>query len=256
MVGVEAGEDVEAPRERLHEVGSGSTSRHPPRAPCRTCACALAASELILQNPARRTRCRARRASTRTCSRCTGTGVEDLVVREVRVHAVHPRLLAEGRAHVLDRPPYGGRQPVAPLTHDRVEAVGRGRDEVGEAGACQDVPELLVPGVRPAQGEIATDGVVEQVTVLRDHADRLTQRPEGQVTDVDAGEANGAAIDVVRARDERGDRRFACTGGPDERHHLAGLDAEGHVCTTSAPPRSSSLTTSSSDARDTLSAAG
>ncbi len=56
-----------------------------------------------------------------------------------------------GDGHALA---FAAGEPVAALADDRVETVRQGPHHVGEAGAAEDVPQLLVGGVRagPAAG--------------------------------------------------------------------------------------------------------
>ena len=70
---------------------------------------------------------------------------------------------------------------------------------------------------------------MEQVAVLGDHAQRVADRVEREVADVDPRQPHRAAVDVVQPRRQRRDRGLAAAGGADERDNLAGLDAERHA---------------------------
>ncbi len=81
----------------------------------------------------------------------------------------------------------------------------------------------------PGQAQVGGHRVVEQVPVLRDHADRPADGGEGQVAHVDPGQAHRALVDVVEPGGEGGQRRLAGARRPDERHELAGLGPERHA---------------------------
>ncbi|CAH0327117.1 hypothetical protein SRABI128_05781 [Microbacterium sp. Bi128] len=73
---------------------------------------------------------------------------------------------------------------------------------------------------------------MEQVTVLRHHAEGCAHRVEREVTDVHAragrraAESDGAGVDVVQARQELRNGGLARPGGADEGHRLARLHPE------------------------------
>src|SRR5690606_1872115 len=94
-------------------------------------------------------------------------------------------------------------QAIAALADDGVEPVREAPDEGVEAGAAQDVPQLLLGGLGPGEQEVLADRLVEQVAVLRDHAEGLADALEGQVAHVDAAEPDGARVHVVQARRAR-----------------------------------------------------
>src|SRR3546814_6842713 len=57
--------------------------------------------------------------------------------------------------------PFATRESVAPVPHDRVEAVRQQPDQVGDAGLLENRPDLVVGGVPLGIAEVGTDGVVE-----------------------------------------------------------------------------------------------
>src|SRR3546814_3671530 len=86
--------------------------------------------------------------------------------------------------------PFATRESVAPVPHDRVEAVRQQPDQVGDAGLLENRPDLVVGGVPLGIAEVGTDGVVEHVRVLGDIADDGLQRLQGDVADVVASDVN------------------------------------------------------------------
>ena len=95
------------------------------------------------------------------------------------------------------------------------------------AGTVQSSPEVLVGGLRPGQGQVCADGVVEQVTVLHDHTHGLPQGFKGGFPNVLAAQSYSAGVDVVQARHQLGDRGFTRARGPHQGHRVTGLGAEG-----------------------------
>ena len=71
--------------------------------------------------------------------------------------------------------PLPAREPVAALADDGVQPVGHVGDDVGEPGAFQRMPQLVVGGVGRGQLQVGPDRLVEQVPVLGDHADGVLQ---------------------------------------------------------------------------------
>jgi hypothetical protein len=100
-------------------------------------------------------------------------------------------------------------EAVATLPHHRVETVGERLDQCRQAGFAQRVPQLLLGSVGRGEEEVLPDGVVEEVPVLGHHAERFPQRAERQVPHVDARQAHRAGVDVVEAREQRGDGRLS-----------------------------------------------
>ena len=63
-------------------------------------------------------------------------------------------------------------QAVAAIADDGVETVGQLRDEVPDLRGTQRLDEFVVGGVGLGVEQVGPQGVVEQVGVLGDHADR------------------------------------------------------------------------------------
>src|SRR5260370_21781480 len=85
-----------------------------------------------------------------------------------------------------------------------------------EAGACRGFTNLMQIVIRKAKGDVAADCFAEEIGVLRDVADRATQRIERPF-------ANGAAVDeefafgsFPEAGDQRGEGSLATAGGADD----------------------------------------
>src|SRR5690606_36949070 len=112
------------------------------------------------------------------------------------------------------------------LADDGVEPVGQLLDDAVELGAACCLPDLLLRGVEPAEGDVLPDGAAEQEDILLDDADLSPQRGERHVTDIDAIDRDAAAGDVVEARQQRRDRGLAGTGRTDEGDRLARPDFE------------------------------
>src|ERR671922_283411 len=89
--------------------------------------------------------------------------------------------------------------------------------------------ELLVGGVGLPVDQVATDGVVEQVGLLRDDPDRVADRLERRPPDVETVDLDRPFLDVVQARDEIGHRGLAGAGRTDEGGELPRADLQVHV---------------------------
>ena len=129
-----------------------------------------------------------------------------------------------GKSHPL---PLAAREESSFLAQDGVVAVGQARDALVDAGGASRVLDLLARGPGPPQGDVVRHRVVGQVHVLQHDRDAGQQPGEGRLAHVDAGHADGAAVDVVEARDEAGQGGLAAAGGADESGDGARLGGEG-----------------------------
>ena len=115
-------------------------------------------------------------------------------------------------------------EAVAALADHGFELVGETLYEIQDLRVAKSGADLVVGGVGPGIEQVGADGVVEEMGILGDDADTLVDRVELQVADIDAADADGAALRVVEARDEVGDGGFAGAGGSDQRDQLAGSE--------------------------------
>ena len=167
-----------------------------------------------------------------------------------------PRL---GEQQPGDRQPLAlaAREAVAALADDGAETVRQRGDQAVEADLAEHVPQVGVGRRRIGVAQVLAHRVVEQVAVLGDDTDRRTQVVEPEIAHVDATDP-----DACRRRRRRAvgsaRRSSTCrspTSRPAPRPDPATTVSDTSRSTTS-PPRVSSVATSSSEASDTLSAAG
>ena len=83
--------------------------------------------------------------------------------------------------------------------------------------------------------QVGADGVVEEIILLRHHADRGRKRVERHVAQVMPVDADDALGGVIQAWDEIGHRGFASAGGADQRDQLSGTRGKGD-CPPKRPP--------------------
>jgi len=89
--------------------------------------------------------------------------------------------------------------------------------------------ELLVGRIGPGIQQVGADGVVEEMSLWVTMPDTAVERVELKVADIDAVDADGAALRVVEARDKMGDGGFAGSRGSDQGDQLARSNAEADV---------------------------
>jgi hypothetical protein len=77
--------------------------------------------------------------------------------------------------------------------------------------------DLRAARFRAPEGDVGGDRVVEEQRVLGDDGDPVAERGERHVADVLPVDRDRAPRDVVKARHERKQRRFAGAGAADER---------------------------------------
>jgi hypothetical protein len=112
------------------------------------------------------------------------------------------------------------------LADDRVVTLRQRGDELVCLRDLRRLLDLLVGGVRAAVGDIGADRVGEQEALLERDADSPPQRVQGHRPRVVPVDQHLAELGVAEPRDQRGDRRLAAAARPDQRHPLAGGDAQ------------------------------
>ena len=113
-------------------------------------------------------------ATTTTRLRCAseGEGLEEdllglLVEVGARLVEEHDRASGEHDAGERDAGPLAGGQAGTVLAERRLQAVGEGAYDVGEADAAQGLPDLVVAGRGAADPHVGADGVGQQPRSLR-----------------------------------------------------------------------------------------
>ncbi len=115
------------------------------------------------------------------------------------------------------------------LADHGVVAVGELLDEAVGVGERRGPPHLRVGGVGASEGDVVADRGGEEEALLEHDADGAAHRVDLERTDVVAVEAHGAAVDVVEAGEQQGERRLARARAADDGDALTGGDAERHV---------------------------
>ena len=102
------------------------------------------------------------------------------------------------------------------LADERVEPVGQRRDPLAEAAAVERILELGVRGLRAREGEVRTDGRVEDVRALSRDRERAPHVVLAQLAHVPAADRHPASLGIEKAQQQIRDRRLAGTARPDE----------------------------------------
>ena len=119
------------------------------------------------------------------------------------------------------------RELVPALPHDRVVPLGELDDPVVDVGGPGGGLQLLLGRVGLAVQQVAADRRVEQVRLLRDHADHVADRLERDLPHVDAVDLDGALLHVVEAGHQVRDRGLAGAARTDERRELTRAGSPG-----------------------------
>jgi len=114
----------------------------------------------------------------------------------------------------------------AAVAHLGVVAVRLAHDEIVDVCDAAGGLKLLLRGVHLGIEQIVADRVVEEVGLLRHNADVAAQKAEVIAFYIDVVDADGAAGNIVEARDEVYQRGLAGAGGADNGVHLPGRDRE------------------------------
>ena len=141
---------------------------------------------------------------------------QDARLDQQRASDRHPLLLPARQCH-------------AALADVRVVAVGELRDERVRLRGAGGRLHVGVGRVRPAVGDVLTDGAAEQGGLLQHDADLPPQRLQRDAADVGAVDGDAAGGDVIEARDQVDDRALAGPGRADDGQRLGGSGAEAHL---------------------------
>jgi len=106
-------------------------------------------------------------------------------------------------------------QPVAAVAHHGVEAVGKRGDQVPDPCRPAGLDQLGLGGPRACAGQVGPDGVVEQVRVLGNDADRVVQGLQGQVPEVMTADPHGPRAGIIQPGHQVGDRGLPSAGRTD-----------------------------------------
>ncbi|KLL96999.1 hypothetical protein NJ76_08965 [Rhodococcus sp. IITR03] len=109
---------------------------------------------------------------------------------------------------------------------DGVVAVRQRNDQVVDVRGAGRGLDLVVGRVRLRVAQVLPDGRVEEVGLLRDHADQSGEIGEPHVAQVDAVDAHASLDRVVQSCDERAERGLARAGLADERDLRSCRDVE------------------------------
>ena len=133
----------------------------------------------------------------------------------------------ENHARQRDALFFAAAESVAALAHDRIVAIGQVHDEVVDVRRPRRRLDLRLRRVHFGVRQVRADGVVEEIVLLRHHADGGRKRIERHVTQVMSVNANDPLGGIIQARDEIGHGRFTSAGGTDERDQLSGTCFKG-----------------------------
>ena len=175
-------------------------------------------------------------ATTTTRLRCAseGEGLEEdllglLVEVGARLVEEHDRASGEHDAGQRDAGPLAGGQAGTVLAERRLQAVGEGAYDVGEADAAQRLPHLVVAGRGTADPHVGADGVGQQPRSLRCPPDQAAPPARVEVGERGAAEPDVAGHGRQLAAERRQERRLAAAGRPGDRRPGPGRAARGRA---------------------------
>ena len=111
----------------------------------------------------------------------------------------------------------------------RVQPLGQICDQICDLGQLQGASDLGVAGVGTRVAQVSPDRVVEQVRLLRDHADPFTKGRQAGVPQVDPADLHRPRGGVVEPGDQGGQGRLARPRGPDQGHEPPGVHPHGDL---------------------------
>ena len=105
---------------------------------------------------------------------------------------------------------FAARQTIASLAYDGLVAFGKTGDQRVYLGGTAGFYYLSLCGIGTSVFEVAQDGVVEEMRVLADNADGVSQRFAREVAHIFAVYLHGPAVNFVKTRHQRHQRGLAC----------------------------------------------
>ncbi len=115
------------------------------------------------------------------------------------------------------------------LREHRPVAVRQLADEVVSIGHARGLHHLVVARVQPPVADILHDRIGKHERILQNQPQRAAQVGAADVAQVVPINADRAAVDVVKARQQVGDGCLSRPGRADERNRLAGQGLQRHV---------------------------
>ena len=141
--------------------------------------------------------------------------------REAVVEDVDVRLAARSRAQSTSRCFCPPDRLMPPCEIGDANCLRHRVDELDRLRHRRGVAHLLVGRVLAAVADVGGDGSGEEHGLLRDEADPRAQIGLRHLAHVDAVDQHAPVVDVVEARNQPGERRFARAGAADDRRDLA-----------------------------------
>ena len=111
----------------------------------------------------------------------------------------------------------------AALAYRGIVALREGHDEIVCGSSLRGGNYLVVGCVGASERDVITDRSAEQIGLLQHDSDFRAQAVQRHVTQIVSINQYCTIGYVIEAGDQVGDRRFAGTGGTDQRHNLAGV---------------------------------
>ena len=139
------------------------------------------------------------------------------------------RGVAQDRAGDRDALALAAGQAHAAFAHFGLVAVVERADEVVRLGGAGRFAHFLVAGAFAAEADVVGGAAAEDHGFLRHQRDRAAQVIQGHRAQVDAIDADGAALRIVEAQQQREHRALAGAGRADQGDGFAGAHVEGEV---------------------------
>ena len=108
-------------------------------------------------------------------------------------------------------------------------AAGQRADKVVSVRGLGGGNDLLVGGIQAAIADVLHDRALEQPGILQYHAEAFSRGAAVKIAHIAAIQRNGTGVHIVKAHQQLDHRGFACAGGADDGHFLAGLDLAAEI---------------------------
>ena len=122
----------------------------------------------------------------------------------------------------------GGQGPPG-FSDNGIEGGGQRSHKAGEPDGAEDIPELVVDGVRLRQREVGADRIEEHWRVLHHQRDVRVQVFRADRANVAAIDGDVPGLGFEQAQHQLGNGGFAGAAGTDDGNALSGRDGQGEI---------------------------
>src|SRR6266568_4074721 len=121
------------------------------------------------------------------------------------------------------------REPTAIWGQDRIQSIGQRLVPGEQAKVVERLDNTLVVDRLVEEGQVVAHGRVEQLHILCDHPNHVSQVGTASLAQVGTSQADHSPGGIVQAKEEACDRRFAAACASQQTEHFSRFDAKREI---------------------------